>query len=180
MTHHSFASTYAELHHLCHQSQDHVSKKKKAFVDSFINYWPAYAQSPLESYSLETISSISLSGVVNMNLFFSLSSEYSLKPLLPLKVRPMVSEQDDVESFFPSSSTLNLASLVAQLGLRPNWFLSRVGKICWRRDRLPTPVFLGFPVTQLVKNLPVMQETSFQFLGWEDPLEKGMATHSSI
>ena len=35
-------------------------------------------------------------------------------------------------------------------------------------------------VAQLVKNLPVMQETSVQFLGQEDPLEKEMATHSSI
>ena len=33
---------------------------------------------------------------------------------------------------------------------------------------------------QLVKNLPAMQETSVRSLGWEDPLEKGMATHSSI
>ena len=33
---------------------------------------------------------------------------------------------------------------------------------------------------QLVKNPPAMQETSVQFLGWEDPLEKGKATHSSI
>jgi len=32
----------------------------------------------------------------------------------------------------------------------------------------------------MVKNLPVMQETLFQSLGWEDPLEKEMATHSSI
>ena len=31
-----------------------------------------------------------------------------------------------------------------------------------------------------VKHLPVKQETWVQFLGWEDPLEKGMATHSSI
>ena len=35
-------------------------------------------------------------------------------------------------------------------------------------------------VTQLVKNLPAMQETWVQFLGWEDPLEEEMATHSSI
>ena len=33
---------------------------------------------------------------------------------------------------------------------------------------------------QLVKNLPAMQETSVRLLGWEDPLEKGMATHFSI
>ena len=35
-------------------------------------------------------------------------------------------------------------------------------------------------VAQLVKNLPAVQETWVQFLGWEDPLEKGMATHSSV
>ena len=32
----------------------------------------------------------------------------------------------------------------------------------------------------MVKNLPAMQETWVQSLGWDDPLEKGMATHSSI
>ena len=35
-------------------------------------------------------------------------------------------------------------------------------------------------VAQLVKNQHVMQETPVQFLGWEDSLEKGKATHSSI
>ena len=35
-------------------------------------------------------------------------------------------------------------------------------------------------VAQLVKNLPAMQETPVQFLGQEDPLEKGQATYSSI
>ena len=35
-------------------------------------------------------------------------------------------------------------------------------------------------VAQLVKNPPAMQETWVQSLGWEDPLEKGTATHSSI
>ena len=35
-------------------------------------------------------------------------------------------------------------------------------------------------VAQSVKNLPAMQETWVQFLGREDPLEKEMATHSSI
>ena len=35
-------------------------------------------------------------------------------------------------------------------------------------------------VAQLVKNSPAMWETWVQFLGWEDPLEKGMTTHSSI
>ena len=36
----------------------------------------------------------------------------------------------------------------------------------------------GLP--QIVKNLPEMQETRVQSLGWEEPLEKGMATHSNI
>ena len=35
-------------------------------------------------------------------------------------------------------------------------------------------------MAQTVKNMPVMQETWVQSSGWEDPLEKGMATHSSI
>ena len=35
-------------------------------------------------------------------------------------------------------------------------------------------------VAQMVKNLPVMQETQVQSLGQEDPLEKEMATHSSV
>ena len=35
-------------------------------------------------------------------------------------------------------------------------------------------------VVQMAKNLPAMQETQVQSLGWKDPLEKGMVTHSSI
>ena len=35
-------------------------------------------------------------------------------------------------------------------------------------------------VTLMVKNLPAMQEMRVRSLGWEDPLEEGMATHSSI
>ena len=35
-------------------------------------------------------------------------------------------------------------------------------------------------MAQIIKTLSIMQETQVQSLGWEDPLEKGMATHSSI
>ena len=35
-------------------------------------------------------------------------------------------------------------------------------------------------MTQVGKNVPAVQETPVQLQGWEDPLEKGMATHSSI
>ena len=50
-----------------------------------------------------------------------------------------------------------------------SWILSNIFSICW--DSL---------MAQRVKNLPAMQETQVQFLGQEDPLEKGMAAHSSI
>ena len=55
------------------------------------------------------------------------------------------------------------------------------GKIPWRRDRLPSSSILGLPwLAQMVKNLPAMWETWVRSLGWEDPLEEGMATHSSL
>ena len=43
-----------------------------------------------------------------------------------------------------------------------------------------TPLLSGFPVAQLVKNLPAMRETWVRSLGWEDHLEKGKATHWRI
>ena len=39
---------------------------------------------------------------------------------------------------------------------------------------------MASPVAQMVKNLPAVQETWVWSLGWEDPLEKEMAAHSSI
>ena len=44
----------------------------------------------------------------------------------------------------------------------------------------PPSHFGDFLVTQTIKNLPAMQETWVWSVGWEDPLETGMATHSSI
>ena len=41
-------------------------------------------------------------------------------------------------------------------------------------------VYIKLMVAQMVKNPLAMQETQVRSLGWEDPLEKGMATHSSI
>ena len=38
----------------------------------------------------------------------------------------------------------------------------------------------AFLLAQMVKNLPAMQETWVLYLGWDDPLEEGMATYSSI
>ena len=46
---------------------------------------------------------------------------------------------------------------------------------------MPPPIICGaLQVAQTVKNLPAVQETQVQSLGQEDPLETGVATHSSI
>ena len=42
------------------------------------------------------------------------------------------------------------------------------------------PGLLASLIAQLIKNPPAMQETLVQFLGWEDPLEKGKAAYSNI
>ena len=57
---------------------------------------------------------------------------------------------------------------------------SWVGKMLWRRDRLPTPVFLSFPGGSAGKESTCKAETWVLSLGWEDPLEKGKGTQSSI
>ena len=57
---------------------------------------------------------------------------------------------------------------------------TQVGKIPWRRDRLPTPVFLGFPGGSDGKESACNAGDLGSVLGWEHPLEEGMATHSSI
>ena len=77
------------------------------------------------------------------------------------------------------------ASLVAQLVKNPpavqeTWVRSWVGKIPWRRERLPTPVFLGFPCGSAGKKSTRSAGDLGSILGWEVPLEKGKATHSSI
>ena len=48
-----------------------------------------------------------------------------------------------------------------------------------RRKGIPSLLKASL-VTLLVKNPPAMQETWVRSLGWEDPLEKGKATHSNI
>ena len=48
------------------------------------------------------------------------------------------------------------------------------------KSNLPLQYSWASKVTQVVKNPPARQETLVRSLGWEDPLEEGMATHSSI
>ena len=57
---------------------------------------------------------------------------------------------------------------------------SWIRKFPWRKDRLPTPIFLDSSYGSAGNESTCMCETWVQSLGQEDPLEKGMATHSSI
>ena len=52
--------------------------------------------------------------------------------------------------------------------------------LCWSINSLTLQLLNHYLVVQTVKNLPAMQETWVWSLGWEDPLEEGMVTHSSI
>ena len=58
-------------------------------------------------------------------------------------------------------------------------------RFLWREDPLekgesPPPVLSGSPEARSVESPPAMRETWVPSLGWEDPLEEGMATHSRI
>ena len=50
----------------------------------------------------------------------------------------------------------------------------------WRQNMQETPASGGFPMAEWVKNQPEIRENWVRSLGWDDPLEKEMATHSSI
>ena len=68
----------------------------------------------------------------------------------------------------------------AQLQCRRPWFDSWVRKILWRRDRLPTPVLLGFPWGSAGKESTCNAGDLGSIPGLGRSLEKGKATHSSI
>ena len=79
-----------------------------------------------------------------------------------------------------------MASLVAQMLKESTCNVGDPGSI--PGSGRSTGEGIGYPlqsswaslVAQLVKISPVIQETPIRFLGWEDPLKKGWATHSSI
>ena len=60
------------------------------------------------------------------------------------------------------------------------WALNVIRTLVIERKHLSTVEEKASLVAQTVKNLPAMKETWVQSLGQEDPLEKGMSTHSSI
>ena len=71
-------------------------------------------------------------------------------------------------------SRTRLSDFISLLQNLVLWFSVLCFEICFQHN------IKAFLVAQMVKNLPTMQDTRVQSLGRENPLEKGMATHSSI
>ena len=77
---------------------------------------------------------------------------------------------------FPDGSVIkDLLANAGDMGSIPGSRRSTGGGIAY-----PLPYSWSSVVAQLVKNPPAIRETWVQSLGWEDPLEEGMDTHSSI
>ena len=72
--------------------------------------------------------------------------------------------------------------LLILLAIKDDIFHKVLCKMKWMKQKNYNTFFItGVSlVVQMVKKLPVMQETWVRFLGWEDTLEKGMAMHSNI
>ena len=126
-------------------------------------------------WTLETWKHFSPFRVLSLNTGHSSSllASYSFLMALVLLLIPHEIIAIDLIAILVSPWLFNLTSV----GLRRPWFNFWVAKSLWRRDRLPTPVFLGFLVAQLIKKPPAMREIWVWSLGWDDPLEKGYPLH---
>ena len=79
---------------------------------------------------------------------------------------------------FPNSTVLHLFTLARSAHFLP-WNIFWL--LCFHSTFMPSFWYQWASlVTQMVKNLPAVEETWVQSLSWQDPLQKGMATHSSI
>ena len=82
---------------------------------------------------------------------------------------------------YPEKTIALVAQLVKNLpAMQHTQFNSWIGKIRWKRGRLPTLVLLSFPGGSDGKESACTAGHLGSIPGWEDPLEKGLATHSSI
>ena len=88
-----------------------------------------------------------------------------------------IAEHIVVNFFWVFSSKVSVISLWYQ---RYNDIIPGPGRFAGERIGYPLQCSWASLVAQLVKNLPALQETQVRFLGWEDPLEKEMAIHSSV
>ena len=91
-----------------------------------------------------------------------------------MHVKPLI-KRTSIKTFPDSSVGKECACNAGDPGLIPGLGRSAGEEIGW-----PLQYSWASLVAQLVKNLPAVQETWVRSLGWEDPLEKGKATQSSI
>ena len=102
--------------------------------------------------------------------------------------KPVVQKYNSKIGFYFSAAPDGMWILVPRPGIEPVSSALSSGVLTTGLPGSPSPWFRrGFfrrhwasLVAQMVNNLPAVWETWIRSLGWEDPLEEGMATHSSI
>ena len=92
--------------------------------------------------------------------------EIEILVLSPLPYKKLHINYQDLKTNGNKAWTSLVAQLIICLQCRGPWFNCWAGKIPWRRDRPPIPVFLASLVAQLVKNPPAMRETWVGKIPW--------------
>ena len=156
----------------------------------FIFFNPIWFSGPLGS-GYWYISSFLKGSKLYPFLFFNLELGFYLLDLLTLSSIPLTLSSAHTQAYIYLNHILYiLISLKNRLVIKispQSWdeksFISNSSSdsgFPWGTFRETENLDRASLIAQLVKNLPAMQETQVRFLGQEDPLEKRMATHSSI
>ena len=142
----------------------------------FATPWPAAHQASLS--------------ITNSERLLKLTSIESVMPSNHLILcRPVLlpeGRREKCKSIYYSTDWVVWASLIAQLVKNPPAMqetpslIPGLGRSAGERIGYPLQYSWASLMAQLIKNLPAVRETWVQPLGWEDPLEKRKATHSSI
>ena len=171
-------------------STNHISYSTKVFtignnlsINGLKQFKPVFLKS--QWYSLTDWPSFPLIIVISSKLYKLVIITFFLDARLAI-IKPLEGFQRITWIFsilglkqimgFPDSSVGNKSACNAgDPGLIPG-----LGRSAGEGIGYPLQCFGAFLMAQLVKNPPVIWETWVRFLDWEDPLEKGKATHSSI
>ena len=132
-------------------------------------HWVSNAIQPSHPLSLLSPPALNLSQ--HQGLFQYVSSLYQVAKVLEFQLQHHKIIMGFPDSLVGKESSCNAGDpgLIPGLGRPPGEGIDYPLQYSW-----------ASLVAQLVKNSPAMQETWVQSLGWEDPLEKGKVTHSSI
>ena len=139
--------------------------------------WPEVEKGlKYEKEGPNTCSAFSLQSTSSANMVFSSKASEGQKVLNAfLKILAMLSSIYTQPEINPHPSALEAWSITTGLPGKSKKCLTVLNKIMEGSIIQKAPL-----VSHVVKTVPAVQETKVQFLGWEDLLEKGMATHSSI